>query len=71
MRVIRTEFSSLHLCSLTFSRPLEDFVLVCLRPVLDERLTTSITGPQIINKVPDFGELSFGSDFHLFKDISF
>lgn len=48
MRVIRTEFSSLHLCSLTFSRPLRTLFSFCLRPVLDERLMTSIRGLRLL-----------------------
>lgn len=48
MRVIRTEFSSLHLCSLTFSTPLRTLFLFCLWPVLDERLMTSIRGLRLL-----------------------
>lgn len=48
MRVITTEFSSLHLCSLTFSRPLRTLFSFCLWPVLDERLMTSIRGQRLL-----------------------
>lgn len=51
MRVIRTEFSSLHLCSLTFSRPLRTLFSFCLQPVLDERLMTSIRGLRLLTRV--------------------
>lgn len=48
MRVIRPEFSSLHLCSLTFPRPLRTLFSFCLRPLLDERLMTSIRGLRLL-----------------------